>query len=94
VIKAAGLSKTDTNIDDATEDLLASLGTSSSSLQASPVRPSALGRVSPHIEDVLAVALAKEPRRRFPSARAFARAFVAARRGEPVEIDPPPYAWA
>ena len=63
-------------------------------VHASPVRPSALGRVSPHIEDVLAVALAKEPRRRFPSARAFARAFVAARRGEPVEIDPPPYAWA
>jgi len=40
VIKAAGLSATDTNIDDATEDLLASLGTSANSMQVTPMRPS------------------------------------------------------
>lgn len=38
VIKAAGLSATDTNIDDATEDLLASLG--SSAVSVTPMRPS------------------------------------------------------
>jgi hypothetical protein len=59
-----------------------------------PIRPAALGRVSPPIEDVLAVAMAKDPRRRFVSARAFAQAFVAARRGRPVSIEPPPNAWS
>ena len=58
-----------------------------------PLRPSSLGRVSPLIEDVLAIAMAKDPRRRFSSARAFANAFVAARRGRPVDVDPPPSAW-
>ncbi len=38
VIKAAGLSATDTNIDEATEDLLASLG--NSAVQVTPMRPS------------------------------------------------------
>lgn len=38
VIKAAGLSQTDDNIDDATEDLLASLG--NSAVQVTPMRPS------------------------------------------------------
>lgn len=38
VIKAAGLSKTDTNIDEATEDLLASLG--NNAVQVTPMRPS------------------------------------------------------
>ena len=59
-----------------------------------PIRPGALGRVSPLIEDVLAIAMAKDPRRRFRSARAFALAFVAARRGQPVEHDTPPSAWS
>jgi hypothetical protein len=58
-----------------------------------PVRPGLLGRVSTQIEDVLAVAMAKDPRRRFPSAVSFAQAFIAARRGRPVAIDPPPNAW-
>ncbi|MEO8702447.1 MAG: protein kinase [Kofleriaceae bacterium] len=40
VIKAAGLSTTDTNIDDATEDLLASLGSSPGAVQVTPIRPS------------------------------------------------------
>jgi len=58
-----------------------------------PVRPSALGRVSTAIEDVLAVAMAKDPRRRFPSALAFAQAFIAARRGRKVAINIPDNAW-
>jgi serine/threonine protein kinase len=40
VIKAAGLSHTDTNIDEATEDLLASLGSSPGAVQVTPIRPS------------------------------------------------------
>ncbi|MDB4962437.1 MAG: serine/threonine protein kinase [Myxococcales bacterium] len=58
-----------------------------------PVRPGLLGRVSTQIEDVLAVAMAKDPRRRFSSAVSFAQAFIAARRGRPLAIDPPPNAW-
>jgi eukaryotic-like serine/threonine-protein kinase len=58
-----------------------------------PLRPSALGRVSTSIEDVLAVAMAKDPRRRFPSAMSFAQAFIAARRGRKVAIEIPDNAW-
>jgi len=58
-----------------------------------PARPSLLGRISPSIDDVLAVAMAKDPRRRFPSAISFAQAFVAARRGKPVELEVPDNAW-
>ena len=58
-----------------------------------PVRPTALGRVSQSIEDVLAVAMAKDPRRRFASALSFSQAFIAARRGRPVAIDVPDRAW-
>jgi len=42
---------------------------------------------------VLAVAMAKDARRRFPSALSFAQAFVAARRGRPLAIEPPHDAW-
>jgi serine/threonine-protein kinase len=62
-------------------------------VHAAPTRPGSLGRVPPAVEDALAVAMAKDPRRRFPSAVAFAQAFLAARRGRPVAIDPPPGAW-
>jgi len=40
VIRAAGLSLSDTNIDEATEDLLASLGSSPGAVQVTPIRPS------------------------------------------------------
>lgn len=40
VIKAAGLSRADENLDDATEDLLASLGSSVGAVQVTPIRPS------------------------------------------------------
>ena len=58
-----------------------------------PIRPSMLGRVSISVEDVLAVAMAKDPRKRFPSAISFTQAFIAARRGKPVAIEPPENAW-
>ena len=58
-----------------------------------PVRPGVLGKVSTQMEDVLAVAMAKDPRRRFASALLFAQAFASARRGRPVPIDVPPNAW-
>jgi serine/threonine-protein kinase len=62
-------------------------------VHAPPTRPSALGRISISIEDVLAIAMAKDPRRRFPSALSFAHAFIAARRGKPVSLDVPDRAW-
>ena len=45
------------------------------------------------VEDVLAVAMAKDPRKRFPSALAFAQAFIAARRNRSVPLDVPDNAW-
>jgi len=58
-----------------------------------PQRPSQLGRVSIAVEDVLAVAMAKDPRKRFPSALLFAQALIAARRNRPLDLDPPSDAW-
>jgi serine/threonine protein kinase len=58
-----------------------------------PIRPSMLGRISPSIEDALAVAMAKDPRRRFPSAMSFAQALIAARRGKALAIEVPENAW-
>src|SRR5262249_39248925 len=58
-----------------------------------PVRPGVLGRVSRSVEDVLAIAMAKDPRRRFPSALTFVQAFIAARRNKPLVLDPPSDAW-
>ena len=58
-----------------------------------PQRPSMLGRVSSTIEDVLAVAMAKDPRKRFVSALSFAQAFIAARRGKPMAIAVPDNPW-
>jgi len=40
VIRAAGLSHTDSNVDEATEDLLASLGSKPGGVQVTPIRPS------------------------------------------------------
>jgi serine/threonine-protein kinase len=62
-------------------------------VHTAPLRPGSLGRVSPLIEDVLALAMAKDPQRRFASAQQFANAFIAARRGRAVELDPPANAW-
>jgi len=62
-------------------------------VHAAPERPSTYARVSLAIEDVLAVAMEKDPRRRFPSALSFAQAFGAARRGRVVAVAPPAEAW-
>jgi eukaryotic-like serine/threonine-protein kinase len=59
-----------------------------------PVRPSARVRVSQSIEDVLAIAMAKDPRRRFSSALSFSQALIAARRGKPLAAQAPDNAWA
>jgi hypothetical protein len=37
--------------------------------------------------------MAKDPRRRWPSALSFAQAFVAARRGRATPVEPPQNAW-
>ena len=58
-----------------------------------PERPSTFSRISESVEAVLAVAMAKDPRRRFPTALAFAKALIAARRNQPVELQPPENAW-
>ncbi|CAN5540404.1 hypothetical protein BH11MYX1_BH11MYX1_30110 [soil metagenome] len=58
-----------------------------------PERPSNFSRISVSVEAVLAVAMAKDPRRRFPSALAFAQALIAARRNKPMELAPPDNAW-
>ena len=62
-------------------------------VHVAPVRPSALGRVSRSVEDVLAIAMAKDPRRRFSSALSFAQALIAARRGKPFALAAPEDAW-
>jgi hypothetical protein len=49
--------------------------------------------VSSAIEDVLAVAMAKDKNKRFRSALAFAHAFVAARRGIGGPLAVPDDAW-
>jgi serine/threonine-protein kinase len=62
-------------------------------VHAQPLRPRTFGRVALPIEHALAIAMAKDPRRRFSSAQAFAQAFVAARRGRLPDIEPPANAW-
>jgi serine/threonine-protein kinase len=62
-------------------------------VHVAPVRPSTLGRVPEAVENVLAVGMAKDPRRRFTSAAQFARAFISARRGRQLELDVPTGAW-
>ena len=62
-------------------------------VHVAPVRPSALGRVRRLVEDVLAIAMAKDPRRRFASALSFAQALITARRGKPVAVQTPEDAW-
>ncbi|MFN0252127.1 MAG: serine/threonine-protein kinase [Kofleriaceae bacterium] len=62
-------------------------------VHAPPIRPGVFVKMSPSVEDVLAVAMAKDPRQRFPSAVSFAQAFIVARRGKPIAVDVPDNAW-
>jgi len=58
-----------------------------------PERPSNFSRISVSVEEVLAVAMAKDPRRRFSSALSFAHALIAARRNKPMQLEAPDNAW-
>jgi eukaryotic-like serine/threonine-protein kinase len=62
-------------------------------VHAPPQRPSAFARISPYLEEVLAVGLAKEPGERYESPTAFARAVAEARRGKRTALAPPKNAW-
>lgn len=62
-------------------------------VHAAPIRPSKLARLASSIDDVLAVAMAKDPARRFATALPFAQALVAARRGSSPALEPPGSAW-
>jgi len=61
---------------------------------ASPARPGTLAEVTREVEDVLAVAMARDPRRRFLSAWGFAEQLAAAAAGRPPKVQPPADAWA
>jgi serine/threonine protein kinase len=63
-------------------------------VQAAPVRPGKLAEVPREVEDVLAVAMAKEPRRRFASATEFVEQLAAAAGGRPTKMEPPAGAWS
>jgi len=63
-------------------------------VHAAPVRPGALAQVSREIEDVLAIAMAKDPRRRFASATEFVEQLASAVEGRGPKPEPPPDAWA
>jgi serine/threonine-protein kinase len=60
----------------------------------SPARPTTLAPVPRVVEDILAVAMAKDPTQRFTSARVFAESLSAAANGRPLRLQPPPEAWA
>jgi serine/threonine-protein kinase len=62
-------------------------------VNAPPERPTTFARLPEAIEDVLAIAMAKQPEQRFASAVELARAFVAARRGRRPEQAVPGRAW-
>jgi serine/threonine-protein kinase len=63
-------------------------------IRGAPLRPGTLARVSREVEDVLAVAMAKDPRQRFTSAKEFVEQLTAAANGEPPKVPPPVTAWA
>jgi serine/threonine-protein kinase len=63
-------------------------------VRGAPARPGTLAKVAPEVEDVLAIALAKEPERRFQSAREFADALAASAKGRRPKLVPPIEPWA
>jgi eukaryotic-like serine/threonine-protein kinase len=62
-------------------------------VHVAPQRPGAFAKISPLLEDVLAVGLAKDPEERFESATAFAHAVAEARRGRRAVLDLPRNPW-
>ena len=63
-------------------------------VRGAPVRPGALALVSRGVEDVLAVAMAKDPRRRFTSASDFVVHLSSVASGRALTLQLPPDAWA
>jgi eukaryotic-like serine/threonine-protein kinase len=63
-------------------------------VSGSPVRPGRWVPLSRDVEDVLAVAMAKDPRRRFASATEFVDRLSCAARGKTSKLQPPADAWA
>jgi serine/threonine-protein kinase len=63
-------------------------------VHAAPVRPRFIAEVPREVEEVLAVAMAKEPRRRFASATELASQLAAAASGRRPTLEPPVDAWA
>jgi serine/threonine-protein kinase len=59
-----------------------------------PARPGTLAKMPREVEDVLAIAMAKDPTRRFKSAMAFADELAAAAKGLPPKSRAPADAWA
>jgi serine/threonine-protein kinase len=62
-------------------------------VRGAPARPGTLARMSREVEDVLAVAMAKDPRQRFASAKEFVEQLSAAASGQPPRVQPPAGAW-
>ena len=62
-------------------------------MRGAPARPGTLARMPDEVEDVLAVAMAKDPRQRFASAKEFVEQLSAAASGQPPKVQPPAGAW-
>lgn len=63
-------------------------------IHSAPVRPGTLADIPRELEDVLAVAMAKDPQRRFQSAGEFVRRLAMAPGSRSVGLEPPSDAWA
>jgi eukaryotic-like serine/threonine-protein kinase len=63
-------------------------------VNGAPIRPGAVAQVSREIEDVLAIAMAKDPLRRFTSATEFVEQLASAMEGRRPKLEPPTDAWA
>jgi len=63
-------------------------------MHSAPVRPGSLVKIPREVDDVLAVAMARDPRRRFQSATELVEQLTAAASGKVVRLDPPTDAWA
>jgi serine/threonine-protein kinase len=63
-------------------------------VNVAPVRPGSVAQVPREIEDVLAVAMAKDPRRRFTSATELAEHLAGAIEGRKSKLAPPADAWS
>jgi serine/threonine-protein kinase len=63
-------------------------------VSGAPARPSTMVRVPPGVDDVMAIAMAKDPQQRFASAIEFADQLAAAATGAALKSLPPANAWA